>query len=141
MDEAAGGLRAARKPFRIVGAVVIICIVVAVAAITGPRALNRVRGGPSAESVATGYLAAVQSGDSFAIRWLTPVDREELSLIDSRIERYRRASEQSFQLTYVPHGVASYLITAHISGSQAGFVDEVLLHLQGNGRWYLILGP
>jgi hypothetical protein len=115
-----------------------IVAVLAGAVLLGPRLLNKVRGGASAEDVATSYVAAVRSGDGLRIRWLMPTDRESLQAIPERIERYRVISGQTLEVTYEPHPIASYLMTARITGD--AFADEIFMEKQG-ARWYLINLP
>jgi hypothetical protein len=127
------------RSLRSVGFVVVVIFVIAGLALAAPRALNRVRGDSSPEAVASSYLAAARSGDSFRIRWLMPTDQETLSPIAKRIERFREAPAQTFTLSYEPHTVAAYLTKARISGS-AGFADELVIQQFGS-RWYLIHLP
>ena len=121
----------------VVASVIVIAVLTGVV-LLGPRLLNKVRGGASPEEVATSYVAAVRSGDGLRIRWLMPTDRESLQAIPERIERYRVVSGRTLEVTYVPHPIAAYLMTARITGE--GFADEIFMEHQG-ARWYLINLP
>lgn len=134
-----GGSRLSR-PRGIATVIVPIVIAVFIAAIVfgGPRLLNRLRGASTPEDVAMSYVAAVRSGDALRMRWLMPTDRESLQAIPDRIERYRAVSGRTLDVTYEPHPIASYLMTARITGD--GFADEIRMQHQG-ARWYLIQLP
>ena len=117
---------------------IVSAVVIAGVVFGGPRLLNRVRGAVTPEELATSYVAAVRSGDALRIRWLMPTDRENLQAIPERIERYRAVSGQTLEVTYEPHPIASYLMTARITGD--AFADEIFMQKQG-ARWYLINLP
>lgn len=116
----------------------VIITAVAGVVLVGPRLLNRVRGESSPEGVATTYVAAAQRGDSLRIRWLMTTEQEDLGPIQERIERYGAARGQTFGVAYEPHPIASYFVTARITGD--GFADEIRIQQFGT-RWYLIQLP